>query len=133
MVKQDLEVYRGDNETFSITVKRSNTVYPLTSVTIWFTAKNDVLDADASAVIRKDTLGLGGITITDAPAGKFDLNLIPTDTASITVPTTVNPKDRFEYFTELYYDIQLKTGGGAIFTIAEGRLLVKPDVTQAVS
>ena len=128
--EQNLEIYRGDNESFTVTVRRSNAIYNITSCTIWFTAKEDVMDADVDAVIRKSNGVLGGITITDAPAGEFTLSFVPADTAALVVPTTVLPKDRAEYRIQLYYDMQLKTGGGEVFTFAKGYLHVKSDLTQ---
>jgi hypothetical protein len=81
-----------------------------------FTAKRLVSDSDAGAVFQL-TNG-SGITVTDAVGGLFDIEIIPTNTYSMTSGAT------------LVCDVQLKDATTRVFTIGLGTLVVNEDVTR---
>lgn len=133
MERLDLDIHRGDDESYEFVVKRLKVPFPLAGCFLWFTAKRSITDTDAQAQISKDSSPSGGIAITDAPAGKGVLFIDPDDTANLVVPTNVAERDKSSYKHTLFYDLQLKTTGNEIFTVAHGRLNVEPDITQAVT
>ena len=118
----DLRIRRGDTNQFTGTVKQAGSVYDLTGVTVmWFLAKTNFSDADASAVITC-TIANAKIEILSAVAGTIRITIAAADTSSIS--DTAQP---------LYYDLQLKATDGKIFTLQSGRLFVDPDITKATS
>jgi hypothetical protein len=115
----NIRMIRGDTLKFDFTVlDDQNDPINLTNAELRFTAKWRFSDADASAVIRKDNLLLGGITVTDAVNGKAQLKTLPGDTSGLPA-----------YKTELYYDIQVETSLGEVYTPLRGILIIEPDAT----
>lgn len=89
----------------------------------WFTAKRHYSDVDADAVIQKglNVSPLSGIIVTNASEGQCQVQLVPTDTASL--------ED-----TALHYDVQVKLASDAkVRTVARGILLLSGEVTKATS
>lgn len=90
-----------------------------------FTAKRDLSDADASAIISKQ-LG-SGITVTTNGGvgvdGVLTVAITQADTAAL--PTG--------YAVALVYDVRLYDAGGDAYTVAQGILTVTPTATQATS
>jgi hypothetical protein len=119
----DLQIRRGDYVEITFVARTVGSgLYDLSGATkIWFLAKTNVADVDASAVITK-TLANGGITLTDAANGAGKIVLVATDTNAIadTAPA-------------LYYDLQILDLNGRTRTLESGRLFVNSDVTKAVS
>ena len=77
-----IKIARGDSKTIRITVRdKADDLAPfnLTDTTIYFTAKRTIADEDDDAVIIKTTEG-GGVTITGAEQGEFEVQLTPGDT-----------------------------------------------------
>jgi hypothetical protein len=109
------QAYRGDTVPFDITVTLSGAPYDLTGTTLFFTLKRRAAALDAAALISKQT-GTD-IAIVNAAAGTARLVLSPTDTAA--PPLNV----------ELYFDLQLKTTAGDIYTIASGAITFLQDIT----
>jgi hypothetical protein len=92
---------------------------PITGWTIWFTAKRRLTDSDAQAVIQKSTVS-GGVTISNAAGGLGFVTLQPADTTALV-----------EARLSLWADLKAKDGAGQLFTLAKGRLTIRPIVTEA--
>lgn len=94
-------------------------LYPWAGCKLWFTAKVNLFDSDANAVIRKDSDPGGGITFPSDGVAKI----------AIAHADTVNlPTQK----VTLHCDVQLKTAGGKINTVESGKVTVSPDATLAV-
>lgn len=114
--KEDLEVTRGDDKRWSLLLtKRDSTPHNITDWIVFFTVKAAVADPDANAKIVKNITShadpLNGLTLIDLAAS---------DTASLALG---------EYF----YDIQVKTSTGKIYTIQKGKFVLAYDVTMRTS
>lgn len=104
----NLTIYRADYQPITITVTLAGSALNLTGLqAAKFLAKNELTDADASAVLTK-TLG-AGITITDARSGKLKIELEASDTQGIAA-------------SMLYYTLKITDGLGKTRTVANGRL-----------
>lgn len=90
---------------------------------IWFTAKRHFSEADGSAVIRKgkNVAGLTGISVTDAPNGKFQVQVDAADTSALTDEA-------------LMYDVKVKPqSSNKAQQIQRGVLRLRKVVTQSTS
>lgn len=116
-------ITRGDSVVFTVEVMAGSERYDITAgVDLFYTAKRRPTDLDSAAVIRKDTAGTGGITITDDDEGGYaEIEIEPGDTSSL------EARD-----LSLTYDLQL-VEGVEVHTIAGGSLLVTPDITITTS
>ena len=90
-----------------------------------FTAKRDLGDADALAIISKSLAS--GITITTVgnatTNGVLSVALAPADTSALPAG----------YAVALQYDVTLYDAAGDEYTVASGTLTVTPSATQATS
>lgn len=111
-----LESRRGDTVNMVVHVTQSGLPFSLASVQVFFTLKTNLSDADGAALIAKDSNA--GVTITDADAGEAVVALFPSETVSL-------PLD-----VPFFWDIQVKTSAGEIFTVATGTLAFVQHVTQ---
>jgi hypothetical protein len=110
---------RGDSATFSGTVTLGGDPYDLSGAAhMWFTAKNKYVDSDEDAVFQK-TLD-DGITVVSPTAGLYSVAIVPADTEDV-------PKAK----TILVWDVQIEDSEGNIYTMASGKLVINPDVTDA--
>lgn len=116
-----LSMVRGDTFQFDVFVVDPVTgdPYDVSNSHFWFTAKKRYFDADAAALISKESGQ--GITVLDASAGKARIIIDPSDTDSLT---------RREV---LRFDVQWKDDNDFIHTIVNGDLLVELDVTRKTS
>lgn len=114
MSGEALEMYRGDDRSFTITVTDSGGATDLTAADLWFS----VWDADAtSRIIDKSTAG--GITVeTPATAGIATVAIANADTASL---------EDADLDTPLIWEVQMKKSS-AITTVARGYLTILTDV-----
>ena len=115
----DIEIYRGDNKTWEITVKDvSGEVVDITGAEIIMSVKKNV--SDVSYLIQRKNLAAGGdsgqIEIIDAENGVFNLHLVPENTNNL----------RPSKYT---YDIQA-TISGKVYTILFGGFGVLGDITR---
>lgn len=116
-----LSMFRGDSAIFEMACKQSDgSPLDLTSGSLFFTGKHSSRQLDADAVFQKDTNN-NGILISDGPGGIAHVTLAPSDTADIYAPSILS------------WDLQYVTSGGMVFTLLAGTLLVKADVTRAIS
>jgi len=115
-----LSMNRGDSPSWSIALTDLDTGVPidLTTMTLVFTAKRRVSDADDDPGVILKTEG-DGITIDDDPStGLAVLVIDPGDTASIDYPRT------------LRWDLEVDNGAGDVRTPLHGRLAISADVTR---
>lgn len=113
-----LDIVKGDSATFRLPFTQDGVAYNLSTVAgIWFTIKNALTDLDAAAVIQ---LSLGsGIEVYDAEAGEANADFTYTQTNLLAVGRT--------YF----YDVQIETDTGKLYTALSGRLIARPPLTLA--
>jgi hypothetical protein len=93
----------------------------ITGFKLWFTAKNNLQDADTQAVSQLSTT-TSGITITTPTVGQYSVAMPALATAAFPDGPVA-----------LFYDVQLMDGSGNIYTIDGGTLTVSPDVTRALA
>lgn len=115
----NFEMHRGDSAAFDLTITKNAVAVNLTGSTLRFTAKRDKADPDADAIISKVSSDASQIEITNAAGGLATVHLVPADTEDLTEQTT------------LLYDVQVKDATNKVFTLVEGKLKIKLDVTQA--
>lgn len=124
-VTSNLSLVRGDSTTLTITVANLGASGLNAFDDVRFTAKRDVGDADAIAIISKRLAS--GITITtDGNAttdGVLSVAIAPADTSGLPAGYTV----------ALAYDVRLYDAAGDAYTVAQGMLTVMPTATQATS
>lgn len=113
----DFTVKRGDDRTLAATAYEADGETPqdLTSVTLFFTAKARRIDTDEDAIIAKDH---DEIDIVDATSGTFEVPLEAADTDGLEAPLL------------LVWDLQGIDSVGAVLTLADGRMLIQPDITR---
>jgi hypothetical protein len=82
--------HRGETVAWNLQVVQADgvTPQPLTGLTIWFTAKVRLSDADAAPTTIIRTVGLG-ITVTDETQGLLTLSLASANTAGLGLGITV--------------------------------------------
>jgi len=112
----NIQIYRGDTAEFAIYCKRGTSRADITGGKLYFTVKSSIQDSDTSALIKKDSAG-NGITIITPTLGKAKLQLLPSDTDTLSIGTYV-------------YDVQLKTSDGEIHTLFSGGFELLADVTR---
>lgn len=113
--EQDLVIDSGDDETVEITRQDSDgNAIDITNYEFWLTAKAAKDDRDSEAKFQKHVT-----THTDPSNGVTEIDISTGDTENLN--------------GSFYYDIQEKTGGNAINTLVEGKLLIRKDVTESVS
>jgi hypothetical protein len=103
MASQTIVLYRGNDRTVQITVKKSDaTAYDLTGCTIKMYVKKKPTDLDAEAIITKTG------TLTDAANGVAEFYLVPADTNDAT-----ELKDNTPYPV----DFEVTTAAGKAYTV----------------
>lgn len=113
-----LTMYRGDSAAFNLSAKQSDgSPMNLTTGTLFFTVKSHSRQLDTDALLQKSTGN--GITVTDAVGGLFTVTLSPSDTADAYAPSY------------MVWDVQYVTSGGNVYTLADGQLLLKADITRS--
>lgn len=89
----NIELTRGDSASFNLTITENTTDYDFSNDTVVFTVKKNV---NTTTVLITKTFS-GGI-----------INIVPSDTNSLMYGT-------------YYYDVQLTTSGGSVFTVIPPR------------
>lgn len=112
----NISLYRGDSKTLEVAVTDKNGgPVDITGASLLFSAKEKL--SDTAYVIQKDSVNAVEILITDAAGGVFQVYLIPADTQT---------QDIGLY----YYDIQLTTSAGKVYTIKQATIKLLEDVTR---
>ena len=109
---------RGDNIKFDVDVKLDDVPLDISAYSIWCTGKRQLSDADVDAVWQVTKAG-GQITVIGAGNNIARINVPGSNTAVLTENAT------------LFYDVQIKSAGGDIDTVADGRVQILQDVTRA--
>lgn len=109
----DFSMYAGDDKLLTVTVTdEDGDAVDLTSATIkWQAAKS----YGKSSAIEKDTTG--GISITDASGGVFQVTLSDTDTEDLS--------------GNYVHEAEVTFADGSIATVLQGTMNIKPVVIEA--
>jgi len=109
-------MFKGDHRTFLLTVKDQNgVVVDITGATIIFSLKAD--PTNATALVEKISTDINEIEITNPTQGEAEIYLIPADTSDL---------EPGIYF----YDVELTTTSGKVYTLVKGELNLLQDVTN---
>ena len=115
------EYTRGDTTKRQFTVKDANTLAAV-DITSWtafrYTVKDSANDADAAAVIS-ETLAGGGIVKTTPLSGLLEITHAPADSASLA------NLDR-----KYVADLQGVDASGNVWTLASGKVRIKPEISR---
>ena len=122
-----LEIYRGEKKTWQMTVTGSDSAaQSLTSASILFTVASAIpagsISGDSTATFARSTDSGCGITITDASAGVFQLQVKKSNTSALDVGTV---KD-YSYGLEI-----LTSGETEPRVLAVGIFRILPDIVRA--
>lgn len=111
---KDITIAKTENKTFQLTVQDENdAAVNITGGTLTFTVKRTA--GDTLAKITKVSTDTAQIEIVDAPAGRADIKLVPTDTSTLEIG-------------KYTYDIWLTQSGGDKNQILHGTF----DLTETV-
>jgi hypothetical protein len=111
----NLTMTRGDTRTFTVTVTNPDgSVYDLTGCEVWFSAR---LAPGVSPYVFMKQTG-NGVIIPDPLLGVANVKVEPADTLSLPYAESI-----------LWWDAQIKSATGDLFTVDNGRLIVAPDIT----
>ncbi len=115
---QDVTMLSGDSKTLTVTVDDGATppvAIDITGYTVWWWASRLSSSGKfaATATLQKDNAGGGGVAITDAANGKFQVTLAPADTAALA--------------GDFYHEAQVRDGAGNISTVLTGKLTIARD------
>lgn len=114
---------RGDTIALPLTLRSPDSLAafnPAGHVLI-FTLKRSPDDTDANALVQKISTA-GGFTTIDSPAGKIEVELVPSDTANLDVETS------------FVFDVQAQSiATGKLKTIAVGYLTLEQEVTRGTT
>ncbi len=122
-MRTNLECVRGDMAEWTVTVTKDELPVDLTGAKLWMTALRSV----GGTQIFQRTSPATGITIDpdqESPAtrGKAVAKLATTSTSELA-----------SEIVTLYYDIQVLTAGGDLWTVSYGDLVVTPDATTEIA
>lgn len=119
MQQQDLALVRGDTNIFTATITLNGAPLDVSGYDIWCTAKYSKDDTDLQALFQV-TKAAGAITVGGASNNVATITVA----ASLTSPLTADVK--------VFYDVQIRSAGGQVSTVAEGTMRISKDVTRAV-
>lgn len=103
----DIQMYRGDTKRLNLSVTAGGNAYNLTNCVLTMTVRRYT---DGPVVFTAQAV------IDDAAGGKAHVDITPQSSKSFPCGTLV-------------YDVELTTADGRIYTVADGKLTVKADVT----
>lgn len=121
LVGTRLNLHKGDSGVLEVQVFTDDTkTVPLniTGHTVNFQVAADFGTAFASAVIKKDNGGLGGVVITDAVNGKYQIQFAASWTSGLGVG-------------EYAYSTKVITPGSSVYTMLAGVFDLKQNVAHA--
>jgi len=107
----DLSQRIGDTQKYSLTFTEDGSPLDITGATIYLTVKKDLSDTDLEALFQKVVTAH-----TDPAQGETEIVVNPADTSSLECGS---------YF----YDIQVTTAGGEIYTPLLGKYTLGYEVT----
>jgi len=112
VASSDIILFRDNDATIQLTVKKNGEVYPLTGSTLSFYVKRKATEKNADAVITKTT---GSGISASGPTGIVTITILDTDTVDLEVGVN---------FT---YDVELLTPSGLKYTILRGVFKLRQD------
>jgi hypothetical protein len=117
MASTDIEMYRGDDKTLTLTFKDSTgTTINITGYSIFFTVKDKLSYTDDSS--DSDSIISSLVTShTHATSGISELTILNSQTSTVTPGKYI-------------YDIQLKDSSSKILTVVAGAFIMNADVTR---
>jgi hypothetical protein len=118
--RRNLEMYRGDTYVFDVTVLNAGNPINITDYQFRMTAKYTITDTDVDAVFTISSPG--NIELTDPSNGEVTVTISPANTSSLERGQTYR----------LYYDLQMYSAPGTVYTICNGILKINPDVSVSV-
>ena len=113
MVRKNLEIFRNTSKVYELRFKRQGMNNDITGWTIYFTVKENMIDTDVNAKIKKD--------ITTHPDGKHGIALIEISSSETDLPEKA-----------YYYDIKFKDENDNVGILFSGRLEIKKPVTLRI-
>lgn len=114
----NIEVIRGDTNTFLVTFVRNNAVVSLVGAKMWFTVKDKATDPDVNAIIALNSVDNSDQIVSSFPtSGQFQIQLTDADTDLLVK-------------TAYLYDVQVKEANGTVTTVQRGKLKVVRDITR---
>lgn len=118
MSNVDLQCVRGDTTEWDLAVVRGTTPVDLTGGKIWMTARRA---RGGTQIFQRTSESGQGITI--------DPNQVTNPGIAVIKLAVDSTSDLASELTTLYYDIQVKTAAGDVWTVNYGDLVVTPDAT----
>ena len=113
LTAQDFSMYSGDTKVLTVTVKTAaEVVVDLTGYTVKWKAVLSGLDTP----LEKDNGGAGGVVITNAVSGIFEV--------------TIDPADTSEVNGAFKYEAEITSGVGVVSTVAIGTMTVSLDLIE---
>lgn len=119
MLQQNLALIRGDTNRIDATVTIEGVPLNISAYDIWCTAKYDKADTDLQALFQV-TKAAGAIVVSGVDNNIAEITIAASLTSALTTDVRV------------FYDVQIKSAGGQITTVAEGTMTISRDVTRAV-
>lgn len=115
-------IYRGDSSILDVAATDyAGSPLDISGGTLLFTIKSNARQLDDDAIVRKSSEPGGGIDITDAAGGIATINLLPIDTSEVYAPA------------DYVWDLQYVSSGAYIYTLTDGVVSIRPDVTRRSS
>lgn len=112
-VETDLEpIVSGDTRSFDFDFSNSNGATDITGWKVWITIKESITVSDSNAAIQKST------TTHDSPLEGI---------TTLTLDASETKIETGNY----YYDMQVETDTGQVYTIAKGTIYVEYGVTDS--
>lgn len=110
------QLHAGDDFNHEFIFTRNSVALDLSGATVRFTVKEDSIEPDAQAKLTFDSGTVADLEITDATGGKIVVKFKKADTENL--------EGLFQY------DVQASLGGGAVITLARGKIEFLPNLTR---
>lgn len=120
MSEVNLSCIRGDTAEWVLNVVRDEVPVDLTGCKVWMTARRN---RGGTVIFQRDSASNGIVIDADQGAnpGKADIKLAVASTSGLSSEDVT-----------LYYDIQVKSATGDIWTVNYGKLVVSADATTEI-
>jgi len=118
MTDNTLTIFKGDNVTLFVQITESDASADISGFSFIFTVKDNISEPQLNAEIIKSSDIASEITLINPSIGEIEIYILPNDTKNL------SGEGRF------YYDIQMTTATGEIYTIVQDYIFIKEDVTK---
>lgn len=116
MTKTNLECFRGDTTEWILIVTRGGAPYDLTGAKMWMSARRSLSGTQIFQRTSPTGITIDPDQVTNK--GKCIIKLAKTSTSDLSSEVVT-----------LYYDVQVLSAAGDLWTVAYGDLVVTPDAT----